>query len=66
MALRYGLPPGDRGLVLSDDLPIWTFPEDYVDRLRAKLIELNPALANARQRVDEAAEPASPRGAAAQ
>lgn len=38
MALRYGLPPGDRGLVLSDDLPIWTFPEDYVDRLRAKLI----------------------------
>lgn len=65
MALRYGLLPTDRGLVQDDDTPIWTFPEDYIDRLRSKLIELNPALANASQRADVASEPASPGAAAA-
>jgi esterase/lipase superfamily enzyme len=62
MALRYGLPPGERGLVQSDDSPIWTFPEDYIDRLRTKLIELNPAHGNAGQRVDKAAQPAAAGG----
>jgi len=39
MTLRYGLRPGDRGLVQPDNSPIWSFPEDYIDRLRRKLIE---------------------------
>jgi esterase/lipase superfamily enzyme len=43
--LRYGLAPADRGLVLSAELPIWTFPPDYIDKLRGVLIEVNPDLA---------------------
>ncbi len=39
MTLRYGLRPGDWGLVQPDNSPIWSFPEDYIDRLRRKLIE---------------------------
>jgi esterase/lipase superfamily enzyme len=46
--LRYGLTPADRGLVLSPELPIWTFPADYIDKLRSVLIEVNPDLAGDR------------------
>ncbi len=45
MTLMYGLPPGQRGLVRSDANPIWTFPEDYIARLRQALGVANPALA---------------------
>ena len=45
MTLLYDLTPGDRGLVLREDLPIWTFPPDYVARLRESLGRVNPALA---------------------
>jgi esterase/lipase superfamily enzyme len=44
MTLRYGLVPEDRGLVLTEGLPVWTFPLDYIDRLRAAIVKANPAL----------------------
>jgi esterase/lipase superfamily enzyme len=47
MTLRYGLAPEDRGLVRTDVLPVWTFPPDYIDRLRAAIIEANPAFRGA-------------------
>lgn len=37
MTLLYGLPPEERGLVKEKDFPIWGFPPDYVERLRASL-----------------------------
>jgi len=45
MALLYDLAPSDRGLVRKPNSPIWTFPEDYVGRLRRALHQKNPALA---------------------
>lgn len=48
MSLAYDLPPGDRGLArIEDGSPIWTFPPDYIERLRAALIEANPAYGKA-------------------
>ena len=47
MTLRYGLGPAERGLVPSDDGILWTFPPDYVDRLRAAIVEADPNLAPA-------------------
>jgi esterase/lipase superfamily enzyme len=36
--LAYGLGPGERGLVLTDtSLPIWSYPPDFIERLRASL-----------------------------
>ena len=32
--LAYDLQPADRGLVRATDSPIWTFPTDYIERLR--------------------------------
>ncbi len=43
--LRYDLAPADRGLALSEELPIWTFPAYYIDKLRGVFIEVNPDLA---------------------
>ena len=37
MTLLYGLSPEERGLVREKDSPIWGFPPDYVERLRASL-----------------------------
>jgi esterase/lipase superfamily enzyme len=45
MTLMYNLKPQDRGLVMHEDMPLWGFPEDYVERLRKSLAEVNPALA---------------------
>jgi esterase/lipase superfamily enzyme len=39
MALMYDLEPEERGLVRSPDRPIWTFPDDYIQRLRAVLLK---------------------------
>jgi hypothetical protein len=44
MTLRYNLRPGDRGLVIGDKAPIWSFPPDYITRLRAAIATANPAL----------------------
>lgn len=40
--LRYDLRPADRGLVRAHEAPVWSFPEDYVERLRAALLENAP------------------------
>jgi hypothetical protein len=44
MTLLYDLAPAERGLVLREDKPIWTFPPDYIERLRAALAQANPAM----------------------
>ena len=43
MTLLYDLSPEDRGLELDEQMPIWEFPPDYVERLRNSLLEVNPA-----------------------
>jgi esterase/lipase superfamily enzyme len=44
--LAYFVGPARRGLVIaSDDVPVWTFPPDYIERLRKVLVEMNPSLA---------------------
>jgi esterase/lipase superfamily enzyme len=44
--LAYNVGPARRGLVKAvDDLPVWTFPPDYIERLRKVLVEMNPSLA---------------------
>ncbi len=35
VSLFYDLPPKQRGLVRYPDMPVWTFPDDYNDRLQA-------------------------------
>ena len=44
-ALAYDIAPAGRGLEKKDAVPVWTFPTDYVERLRKVLLELNPHLA---------------------
>lgn len=43
MTLLYDLSPGDRGLIKASDVPGWTFPQDYIQRLRIALTEASPA-----------------------
>ncbi len=42
--LLYDLPPEARGLQRSAKLPVWTFPDDYVARIRSALRSVNPEL----------------------
>jgi esterase/lipase superfamily enzyme len=44
MSMMYGLGPEERGLVPIEDTAIWTFPPDYIDRLREALTKVNPEL----------------------
>jgi len=44
MALMYDLEPKERGLVTTPERPIWTFPDDYIVRLKAALKAANPEL----------------------
>ena len=43
--LAYDIDPTRRGLVKHANLPVWTFPPDYVERLRKTLLEVSPRLA---------------------
>jgi len=43
MTLLYDRAPADRGLVRKPNSPIWTFPADYIDRLRRVLTEEHPS-----------------------
>jgi len=45
MTLMYYLSPEQRGLVRTEEWPIWSFPPDYIIRLKNALIEVNPDLA---------------------
>jgi esterase/lipase superfamily enzyme len=47
MTLYYGLTPSERGLVDQDDLPIYTFPADYVARLWDAIEKTDPEFAEA-------------------
>jgi esterase/lipase superfamily enzyme len=47
MTFFFALPPLERGLVEQQDLPVFTFPEDYPDRLRTILKQVSPAYAAA-------------------
>lgn len=40
--LAYDLGPAERGLEMAADAPVWTFPPDYIKRLRAVLEERLP------------------------
>jgi esterase/lipase superfamily enzyme len=42
MTLMHNLRPNERGLIQSEDIPIWTFPPDYIQRLRAALLKVLP------------------------
>ena len=47
ITLAYGLSPGQRGLVRAEGSPLWSFPTDYIERLRAAIIKANPDLKQA-------------------
>ena len=54
MSLAYDLSPGDRGLVrVEEGSPIWTFPPDYIERLRVALIKANPAYGRALSQMND-------------
>ena len=42
MLLAYDIGAADRGLEIDDNLPVWTFPPDFIERLREVLVEVNP------------------------
>ena len=56
MTLMYNLSPEERGLVMREDIPLWDFPEDYVERLREALAKANPALGKALEEAGDAEE----------
>ena len=45
MTMYYGLSPEQRGLVEQDDLPIFTFPPDYISRLWSAIESVDPEFA---------------------
>ena len=45
MTLYYGLSPEQRGLVEQDDLPVYTFPPDYIERLWDAIEDVDPEFA---------------------
>jgi esterase/lipase superfamily enzyme len=47
MTLSYGLTPEQRGLVEQDDLPVYTFPPDYISRLWDAIEDVDPKFAEA-------------------
>lgn len=49
MTLRYGLDPLERGLVEQEDLPVYTFPSDYIARLWSSIEKADPVFAAAYQ-----------------
>ena len=47
MTMYYGLTPEQRGLVEQEDLPIYTFPSDYISRLWSAIEKIDPVFAAA-------------------
>ena len=43
--LAYDLGAAERGLEKEEDLLVWTFPPDFIERLRKAVLEINPQLA---------------------
>jgi esterase/lipase superfamily enzyme len=46
MSLRYDLQPAERGIIVNDKISVWSFPDDYISRLRARLNEHLPGSSN--------------------
>jgi len=46
MTLKYNLRPEQRGLITNGDWPVWNFPENYLERLREALTQVNLSLSN--------------------
>jgi esterase/lipase superfamily enzyme len=44
MTLLYGLGPQERGLERTEEIPVWSFPPDYVERLIQAIRTTNPDL----------------------
>jgi esterase/lipase superfamily enzyme len=45
MTLAYGIRPRERGLVEQDQLPVYEFPPDYIDRLWDAIGDVDPEFA---------------------
>jgi hypothetical protein len=45
MTLTYRLTPEQRGLLKQDDLPVFTFPADYIERLWSAIEAIDPEFA---------------------
>lgn len=45
MSIYYNLSPAQRGLVGQDDMPVYTFPADYITRLWQAIKEVDPEFA---------------------
>ncbi|MBT8428523.1 MAG: alpha/beta hydrolase, partial [Gammaproteobacteria bacterium] len=52
--LAYDLGPAQRGLVKNDELHVWQFPPDYVERLQEGLLGRNPDVAGGADNPDQA------------
>lgn len=44
VTLAYDLKPMERGLTHTKEKPIWSFPSDYIERLKSILADKNPVL----------------------
>ena len=51
MTMYYGLTPEQRGLVEQEDLPVYTFPSDYISRLWDTIESVDPEFAEDYQRL---------------
>lgn len=40
--LAYDLDAAQRGLEKNENLPVWTYPPDFIERLRKALAKINP------------------------
>jgi hypothetical protein len=47
--LAYDMGAAERGLKKEENLLVWTFPPDFIERLRKAIVEMNPQLAGAIQ-----------------
>lgn len=54
MTIYYGLTPEQRGLVMQDDMPVYTFPRDYIARLWAAIEDVDPEFAEELRELREA------------
>ncbi|MGD9037933.1 MAG: hypothetical protein PVF10_15330, partial [Syntrophobacterales bacterium] len=43
--LAYDMGATERGLEKEENLLVWTFPPDFIERLRKAIVEMNPQLA---------------------
>jgi hypothetical protein len=51
--LAYDLGAAERGLEKEPNLLVWTFPPDFIERLRKVLAEMNPDWAGAKGKTDD-------------